>query len=133
MNDRDVMQAGSTVSEAKRKLLQKYLRGDIGQTAAKPIPRRQEDGPTPLSYGQEQIWLHAQLALDLPLYNEPFTIHRIGPLDVKALERAFNEVIRRHAAWRTAFPTIDGEPVQMVYPAPSATELPMTDLRWLPR
>src|SRR5215470_15011150 len=75
MNDRDVMQDGSTGSEARRKLLQKYLRGDIGPTAAKPepIPRRQEEGPAPLSYGQEQIWLHAQLALDLPLYNEPFT------------------------------------------------------------
>ena len=133
MNDRDVMQAGSTVSEAKRKLLQKYLRGDIGQTAAKPIPRRQEEGPAPLSYGQEQIWLHTQLALDLPLYNEPFTVHRAGPLDVKALERAFNEVIRRHEAWRTTFPTVDGQPVQAVSSAPPVTELPMTDLRKLPK
>ena len=135
MSDHDVMQDASTGSEARRKLLQKYLCGGIAQTAAKPapIPRRQEEVPAPLSYGQEQIWLHAQLALDLPLYNEPFTVHRAGPLDVKALESAFNEVICRHEAWRTTFPTVDGQPVQAVSSAPPATELPMTDLRWLPK
>ena len=65
----------------------------------------------PLSYSQEQVWLHAQLVPDIPLYNEPVTIHYSGDLDVPALEASFNEILRRHEAWRTCFTVVDGEPV----------------------
>ena len=33
---------------------------------------------------------------------------------VKALEQSFNEILRRHEAWRTAFKVVDGEPIQEV-------------------
>jgi aspartate racemase len=84
-----------------------------------------------LTFSQQQVWLHAQLAPDTPLYNEPFTIHRNGPLDVAVLEAAFTEIIRRHEAWRTTFPVVDGEPVQTVHPA-FAVKLPVIDLRKFP-
>jgi len=84
-----------------------------------------------LSYGQQQVWLHAQLAPGFPLYNEAVTIHKLGPLNVPAFERAFNEVVRRHEAWRTAIDVIDGQPVQIVHPPP-VISLPLTDLRHLP-
>ncbi len=73
-------------------------------------------GPVPLSSSQRQMWLHSRLAGDLPLYNEPFTIHRNGPLDPACLTRSLNEVIRRHEILRTVFPTVNGEPVQLVQP-----------------
>jgi amino acid adenylation domain-containing protein len=82
----------------------------------------------PLSFAQQQVWLHAQLAPDVPLYHEPFTVHRRGPLDVGALRSAVAEVIRRHEAWRTTFPTIDGEPVQVIG-APYSLDIPVVDLR----
>jgi amino acid adenylation domain-containing protein len=66
----------------------------------------------------------------VPLYNEPFTVFRTGPLDVSALEQALGEIVRRHEAWRTNFEPMDGEPVQVVHPA-TAIRLQMIDLRTL--
>src|SRR5271154_2392327 len=92
------------LSEAKRRLLEKYLHGKMASRSVVPaIPRRTPGGPVRLSYAQEQIWLHAQMARALALYNEPVTIHYSGPLKVGALERSFNEILRRHEAWRTCF------------------------------
>jgi hypothetical protein len=55
-------------SDTKRKLLQKYLRGELSsQQAVQAIPRRQPGEIVPLSYAQEQVWLHAQLAPEIPL------------------------------------------------------------------
>ena len=34
-----------------------------------------------------------------------------GPLDVTALERSLEEIIRRHESFRTTFPSRDGRPV----------------------
>jgi hypothetical protein len=38
-----------------------------------------------------------------------------GALDVPRFLAAFRELIRRHAAWRTTFPIVDGRPVQRVH------------------
>src|SRR5882762_2671038 len=116
-------------SDAKRSLLEKYLRGELGAPRATPtIPRRNPDQTIPLSYAQEQVWLHAQLAPELPLYNEPVTIHYSGELNVTALEKSFNEILRRHEAWRTCFTVVEGLPVQEVRPSLSIS-LPVLDLR----
>jgi amino acid adenylation domain-containing protein len=119
--------------DAKRKLLEKYLRGELGvRPASQQIPRRTPGQPIPLSHAQEQVWLHAQMVPELPLYNEPVTIHYAGPLDGSALERGFNEILHRHEAWRTSFRVVDGEPVQEVHENLSVS-LPVLDLRHLPR
>src|SRR5437868_13246947 len=91
------------LSRAKRDLLQKFLRGQMELPAAQSIPRRPHGELIPLSFPQEQVWLHAQMAPHLPLYNEPVTIHHPGPLDIGALQDAFKEIVRRHEAWRTSF------------------------------
>ncbi len=121
------------LSEAKRALLEKYLRGDHPQTitGAGPIPRRVQGVPAPLSFGQQQLWLLAQLLPAIPVYTECVTIHLPGLLNVYAFERSFNEFLRRHEAWRTSFPTVDGLPVQMIHPPPTLT-LPLVDLRDFP-
>jgi aspartate racemase len=46
------------------------------------------------------------------------------------LRRALSEIVRRHQAWRTIFPVVDGEPVQRVLPA-FAVDIPEVDLRAL--
>ena len=120
-------------SDAKRRLLERYLRGELGfRPAPQEIPRRQPGEIVPLSYAQEQVWLHAQLAPEIPLYNEPVTIHHSGPLDVRALEQSFNEILRRHEAWRTCFTVVDGQPVQEIKQSLSVS-LPVIDLRSLPQ
>src|SRR6185369_2338840 len=50
-----------------------------------------------------------------------------GKLNVTALERAINEVVRRHEVLRTTFRTVNGEPVQVVAPA-QPVRLPILDL-----
>jgi amino acid adenylation domain-containing protein len=120
-------------SDAKRLLLAKYLRGEMGGRSATPkIPRRQPDEIVPLSYQQEQVWLHARRAPEIPLYNEPVTIHYSGPLNVSALEQSFNEILRRHEAWRTCIAEVDERPVQKVKQSLTIA-LPLIDLRALPR
>src|SRR5258708_18840850 len=120
-------------SDTKRNLLDKYLRGEIGGVrASQAIPARKPDQAIPLSYAQEQAWLHAQLVPEVPLYNEPVTIHYAGDLDVVALEGSFNEILRRQEAWRTCFTIMDGQPAQEVSPTLSIS-LRAIDLRALPK
>ena len=101
-----------------RSALARYLQSRLQQPASSTQIERVPAGATaPLSPEQRQVWLHAQLAPELPLYNEPFTILREGPLDVAILQRALTELIRRHEAWRTTFHLENGELVQHVHPA----------------
>jgi non-ribosomal peptide synthetase component F len=72
------------------------------------------------------------MAPNVPLYNEAVTVHYTGPLDTPVLERSFNEILRRHEAWRTSFTVVDGQPFQMVQ-ASLAVSLPVVDLRRLPK
>lgn len=122
------------LSEAKRALLAKYLRGSLSPTATEEqsIKRYQTNDTAPLSFGQQQVWLLAQLMPDIPVYNECVTIHLPGPLNVGVFEQSFSEILRRHAAWRTSFPLVDGLPVQRIHP-PELLKLPVVDLRHLPK
>jgi surfactin family lipopeptide synthetase A len=125
----------TVLTEAKRKqLLEAYLQMRPEHYPAKPSAAvlRRDNSALPLSFAQQQLWLHAQLAPNTSLYNEPLTVRRKGPLDISALERSFTEIIRRHEAWRTTFHVVDGEPVQRIE-APFELKLPLIDLRRMPR
>lgn len=122
------------LSEAKRKeLLETYFRTrqDSALERSPSIAPRRSGSTVSLTFSQRQLWLHAQLAPESPLYNEPLTVRHHGPLEVSLLEAAFNEIVRRHEAWRTVFPVIDGEPMQQVLP-PFSVDLSEIDLRSLP-
>jgi len=95
------------------------------------ILRSVDSGAAPLSFAQQQIWVHAQLVPEIPVYNEPVAIRRHGSLDVQALANTLNEIVRRHEAWRTTFALANGEPVQVIRPA-TPVALPQFDLRHLP-
>ncbi|HKC24101.1 MAG TPA: amino acid adenylation domain-containing protein, partial [Thermoanaerobaculia bacterium] len=110
----------SSLSAAKRALLEKLIRGEVSPaaSAAERIPRRASGDCAPLSFGQRQVWLHQQLAPWTPVYNEALTLRHDGPLDPAALSRALTELLRRHEAWRTSFPLVDDRPVQRIHPPP---------------
>jgi non-ribosomal peptide synthetase component F len=87
---------------------------------------------TPLAVAQEALWYRAVMAPTALTYNEAISIRKDGPLDGEALRLAFNEIVRRHTAWRTTFDAVGGEPVQVVGP-PLTFELPVLDLSGLSR
>ena len=129
------MLSPAPLSDAKRTLLQKYLRGEFAREfPADGITKRPPDTLAPLTFSQEQVLLREKLVPEIPpLYNESVTVYRFGSLDVNLLERSFTEVIRRHEIWRTNYETVNGAAVQVVRPAPERIRLPLTDLRQLPR
>ncbi len=124
-----VAPATAADAQTRNSLVEKYLNQRSQQSR---ITKSASNGPAPLSFPQQQIWLHSQIAPQVPVYNEPVTIYRDGPLDMAVLQRCFVEVMRRHEAWRTTFDVVNGEPVQMVNPVPEV-KLPLIDLRHLPQ
>ncbi len=106
------------LSPEKRALVLKALREGAMETQRAPIGRRDvQDGPIPLSLSQHRLWLADQLRPGSRAYNELSAVRLSGPLDVGVLERVFTEIVRRHEALRTTFPTTDGESVQVIAPA----------------
>jgi amino acid adenylation domain-containing protein len=78
------------------------------------IPRRRGTGPCLASFAQSRLWYMDQLEPGLPLYHMQSTYRIRGPLDVTALERSVNEIIRRHEVLRTTFIAPEGQPLQVV-------------------
>jgi hypothetical protein len=93
-----------------------------------PVPR---DGNLPLSFAQARLWLLAQLEPDSPAYNIPAAFRLIGLLNVTALSQSLSEIVRRHEVLRTTFPSVDGQPKQVIS-LHTALTLPVIDLRELP-
>ena len=100
------------LSEAKRALLEKRLRGDAPQANA--IPHRSDDEPAPLSFAQERLWFLHQLDPASAAYNMHEAYRVREPLDIAALGRALNVLIARHEALRTSFVEINGQPIQRI-------------------
>ncbi|HEX8276906.1 MAG TPA: amino acid adenylation domain-containing protein [Longimicrobiaceae bacterium] len=88
-----------------------------GAAPAPPIERVEHDGPVPLSFAQERLWFLEQMRPGEGLYTIPVALRLAGTLDADVLARALTEIVRRHEALRTAFPTLGGAPVQVVRPA----------------
>ena len=74
-----------------------------------------EAGVYPLSFAQQRLWLLGQIEPTVA-YNLPTAIRFRGALDVWALERALEEIVRRHEVLRTRFELRGDEPVQVVLP-----------------
>ncbi|HWW02753.1 MAG TPA: MupA/Atu3671 family FMN-dependent luciferase-like monooxygenase [Candidatus Acidoferrum sp.] len=90
------------------------------------IARRKNTAEAPLSFSQQRLWFLAWIEPG-PHYNEHFDLRLTGPLDVPALEQAFNEIIRRHETLRSTFEQIDGTPFQRIKPALTIT-MPVLNL-----
>ncbi|HEX4962825.1 MAG TPA: non-ribosomal peptide synthase/polyketide synthase [Thermoanaerobaculia bacterium] len=80
------------------------------------IERFPGGGPLPQSFAQQRLWFLAQLQPESSAYNMPFGFRLRGRLDLRALERTFAEIVRRHEALRTSLGEVAGEPVQIVHP-----------------
>ncbi len=68
----------------------------------------------PLSHGQRSLWFLHHLAPADSTYNIAAATRLRAPVDAAALERALRALVDRHAALRTTFPVLDGEPRQRI-------------------
>jgi hypothetical protein len=127
------MQDTPELTEFRRTLIDKYLRGGVSHTVrpVSTIASRALGGWVPLTFEQQDLWHLARTVAEIPVFTECVTLHLPGPLDVPTLERSFGEILKRHEAWRTSFPMLDGQPIQMIHPVSTVT-LPVVDLRHLP-
>jgi amino acid adenylation domain-containing protein len=67
----------------------------------------------PLSFAQQRLWFIDQLE-PAGAYNCPGAVMMTGKLNLEALERGINEIVRRHEVLRTRFEAEDGEPAQII-------------------
>ena len=97
--------------------------------ATKPVP--DEVFVFPATVGQTGFWYLDQLQPGNPAYNIAVRFRLQGPLRVEELERALNEIVKRHESLRTVFAAVEGVPVQVVSPRLSI-RLKRDDLRAFP-
>jgi amino acid adenylation domain-containing protein len=101
----------------------------IGSSPAllSPIETVDRAGELSLSFSQERLWFLQQMEPASSAYNLFTGIRLHGRLNVAALERTLQEIVRRHEILRTTFETVDGRPRQRINPT-FTFSLPVTDL-----
>ncbi len=105
---------------------------DVAQPpVAVPLVPTERDQEFLLSFAQERQWFIQELDPGNCAYNSIACIRFEGPLSVMALENSLGEIIRRHEALRTTYPTMDGRPIQKIEEAGSIRLRPI-DLAMFP-
>jgi amino acid adenylation domain-containing protein len=97
-----------------------YVEEALRGASVKPLPPLvpvARSSELPLSFAQQRLWFFDQVTPGSPAFNIAEAIRLNGPLSVSALEQTLNEVMRRHEALRTTFPTVEGQARQVIAPA----------------
>ena len=111
MSARSVFE-GATVESLARSIEEAMRVGNGEQSP--PLVRVSRDQRLPLSFAQQRLWFLDQLISNSTAYNCPGSVRLEGRLDLEALERSVNEIIRRHEVLRTRFEVEEGMPLQVI-------------------
>jgi amino acid adenylation domain-containing protein/non-ribosomal peptide synthase protein (TIGR01720 family) len=94
-----------------------------------PIPRQPRDkNRFPVSFTQQRVWFLDQLIPGNLAYNIPLAMRIVGPLNIDALQRSFDELVRRHETLRTTFDLSEAGVEQVIH-SPSPLPVRVEDLR----
>src|SRR5579871_450029 len=104
-------------AEEERELLRLFLQKEGIDSQDKDIVSAESVQRIPLSWAQRRLWFLDRLRPGSDFYNVAFACELNGDLDAHALERSFQEIVRRHGALRTRFTVEEGEPSQKVEPS----------------
>ncbi|WP_370640379.1 amino acid adenylation domain-containing protein, partial [Myxococcus sp. XM-1-1-1] len=105
-------------------LISEVLKAGQGGTDSRPGPVARGGpgtGDHPASFAQQRLWFIQQLDPASTAYHIPLAFSLRGPLDTQALERALNELVRRHDVLRTTLMAKDGALTQHVHAPASVT------------
>jgi amino acid adenylation domain-containing protein/non-ribosomal peptide synthase protein (TIGR01720 family) len=127
----DIQKRLAALPPEKRELLLRKLGKAAPAPQATITPRPRDGSAFPLSFAQQRLWFLDQLEPGSAVYNIPTALRLEGALNVQALERSLEEVVRRHESLRTLFRSEEGQAVQVVLPPPRLP-LMVVDLRELP-
>jgi amino acid adenylation domain-containing protein len=86
----------------------------------------------PTSFGQRRMWLLAEMDPGEPTYNIAWALWLDGPLDVGALQQAWDAAMARHEALRTTFRNASGVPLQVIEEEPASQRLGVSSVEQLP-
>jgi amino acid adenylation domain-containing protein len=131
MSTHDPVDRRASLSDAKRALLERRLRGEVGSARAREtIPRLAGPGPEhPASFAQERLWFLTRFAPESPMYNVPAATLVPADVNVPVLERALTETVRRHEALRTTYRMDDGGHLLQVVQPPAPATVEVIDVR----
>lgn len=113
---------------------------DAHRSASREKPPIDDEAPSddedvfvfPATAAQRRFWLLDQLVPGgNPALNIPLAVRLRGSLDLPALERAINEILRRHESLRTTFHSEKGQLLQVISPQ-ATVPLPLVDVSAFP-
>jgi amino acid adenylation domain-containing protein len=97
-----------------------------------PLIRISREEKLPLSFAQQRLWFLEQLEPGKALYNCTGALRMEGGLNLDALEKVINEIVRRHEALRSRIDVAQDEPA-VIIDAWEHRELEVEDLAGLTR
>lgn len=122
----DLSTTAGGLSPIQRRLLAQQLIEDAARHTTfdpqlVPIMSAPRNAALPLSFAQQRLWFLYLLNPGSSAYNIPTIYYMVGELDVDALQRSINEIVRRHEVLRTNFTSFDGQPIQVIAPSQPLT------------
>ncbi|GER91676.1 hypothetical protein KDW_58380 [Dictyobacter vulcani] len=114
-------------------LFEQLRRSQAHTLAPELVAVEQRPQHIPLSFEQQRLWFLHHMDSESVAYSLPVVIRLKGEIQVKLLENALTEIVRRQESLRTTFTTVNNQPVQQIAPAtrftlPLLTILPQEDL-----
>ncbi|MEP6905772.1 MAG: condensation domain-containing protein, partial [Gemmatimonadales bacterium] len=117
------------ISPAARALVEE--REKISARRPSGIPTSLRTDSSPLSFGQQMVWLSTQLDKTTPAYNRCSALRITGRIDYDALQGALTAIVERHEILRSRITAEDGTPRAYSFEI-DKIPLPLTDLSVLP-
>lgn len=131
-----LLQRRSELSPVKQALLEKRRRREsVGGMPARAAIMHEPQGAmnSPTSFAQQRFWFLQQLEPESSVYNEPIAFKLKGSLDIAALRRAAQEIMRRHEILCSMYAMIDRQVIQAVSQVPPENAVVrLIDLREAP-
>ena len=113
---RELFESPTIAGLAQSLLVNKSLATQETSSQKNTLKALTDRSSLPLSFAQQRLWFLDQLEHGSANYNIPCAYRIRGSLDIGALRRALNEVVRRHESLRTTFAMQGDEPVQVIAP-----------------
>lgn len=120
------------LSDKRQALLEALLREEgVAATQTEKIQRRPDSIEIPLSFAQQRLWFLDKFAPGNTAYNIHQALAISGPLNIEAFKKSLTEILVRHEALRTSFPSVKERPRQVISPD-LTLQLPVVNLSNIP-